>query len=174
MPPAPGVWRPTPPANAPFFGQWLATVRPLMLTSPSQFRPAGPARPDLRHVRGRIRGGEGARLEGRLARTPAQTETALFISTSPIGPLQAALRDLVTRREMDISDRARLFAAVNMSVADAIIASWDSKVHFGFWRPITAIQLADEDGNPATAADADWEPLSRPRPTPTTPAASTR
>ena len=60
---------------------------------------------------------------------------------------------------MDISDRARLFAAVDMSVADAIIACWDSKVHYGFWRPITAIQLADEDGNPATAADPAWEPL---------------
>ena len=60
---------------------------------------------------------------------------------------------------MDISDRARLFAAVSMSVADAIITVWDSKVHYGFWRPITAIQLAEEDGNPATTADPAWDPL---------------
>ena len=93
------------------------------------------------------------------ARTPLQTETALFISSIAPGPFQAALRDLAVRREMDISDRARLFAAVNMSVADAAITCWDCKVHYGFWRPITAIQLADEDGNPATTADPAWEPL---------------
>ena len=60
---------------------------------------------------------------------------------------------------MDISDRARLFAAVSMSVADAIITCWDSKVHYGLWRPITAIQLAEEDGNPATTADPAWDSL---------------
>ena len=88
-----------------------------------------------------------------------QTETGLFISSIPPAPLHAGLRDLTVRREMDISDRARLFAAVSMSVADAIIACWDSKVHYGFWRPSTAIQLAEEDGNSATAADPAWEPL---------------
>jgi hypothetical protein len=93
------------------------------------------------------------------ARTPLQTETALFIASINPGPFQAALRDLAVRKEMDISDRARLFAAVTMSVADAIITVWDSKAHFGFWRPITAIQQADEDGNPATTADPTFEPL---------------
>jgi hypothetical protein len=46
-----------------------------------------------------------------------------------------------------------------MSVADAVITCWDSKVHYGFWRPITAIQLAEEDGNPATTADPAWDSL---------------
>ena len=88
-----------------------------------------------------------------------QTETALFISTITPGPYHAALRDLAVRREMDISDRARLFAAVSMSVADAIIACWESKVHYGLWRPITAIHLAEEDGNSATTADPAWDSL---------------
>jgi hypothetical protein len=92
-------------------------------------------------------------------RTPEQTETALFFSDIAVGPLQASLRDLVTRHGLDISDSARLFAAVDMSIADAIGVSWDSKLHFGFWRPVTAIQLADDDGNPATIADPAWEPL---------------
>ena len=60
---------------------------------------------------------------------------------------------------MDISDTARLFAAVDMSITDSIIAVWDAKYHYGYWRPITAIQLADTDGNPDTVADATWEPL---------------
>jgi hypothetical protein len=93
------------------------------------------------------------------ARTPAQTETALFIN--PIAPaaLQAALRDLVTRRGMDISDSARLFAAVNMSVGDSGRVTWDNKFHYGLWRPLTAIRLADTDGNPATEADPAWDSL---------------
>ena len=92
-------------------------------------------------------------------RTPAQTETALYISNFTGAPFQAALRDLVKRRGFDISDSARLFAAVNMSTADAVCACWDCKLHYGFWRPITAIRQAGEDGNPATEADPAWEPL---------------
>jgi hypothetical protein len=79
-------------------------------------------------------------------RTPQQTETALFFSDVGIVPLQTALRDLVTRHKLDISDGARLFAAVDMSVADGIGVSWDSKFHHGSggrstrssWRPTTA------------------------------------
>jgi hypothetical protein len=64
------------------------------------------------------------------------------------------------RHGMDISDTARLFAAVNMSVADAIIASWDAKLHYAYWRPITAINRADTDGNPdTTLPDTPWVPL---------------
>ena len=93
------------------------------------------------------------------ARTAAQTETALFINPISAAPLQASLRDLVTRRGMDISDSARLFAAVNMSVGDAGRVTWDNKFHYGLWRPITAVRLADTDGNTATEADPTWEPL---------------
>jgi hypothetical protein len=52
-----------------------------------------------------------------------------------------------------------MFAAVSMSIADTTITVWDSKVHFGLWRPITAIRLADEDGNSATTADPNWDSL---------------
>jgi hypothetical protein len=157
--PAPGVWRPTPPANAPMFGKFLCDCTPQMIESPSQFRPGPP--PDMASAE-YARDFEEVKALGSKegsARTPLQTETGLFVSSIVPGPLHAALRDLTVRREMDISDRARLFAAVSMSVADAAIAVWDSKVHYGFWRPSTAIQLADEDGNSATVADRTWEPL---------------
>ena len=62
-------------------------------------------------------------------------------------------------RHLDIVDAARMFAAVDMSEADAIIAVWHAKYVYGFWRPITAINLADTDGNPATTADPTWTPL---------------
>ncbi len=93
------------------------------------------------------------------ARTDAQTQTALFYSDIGVVPLQAGLRDTATRLHLNISDSARLFAAVDLSVADAVVAMWDSKLHFAFWRPITAIQLGDTDGNPDTVPDAGWEPL---------------
>jgi hypothetical protein len=154
-----GVWRPTPPSFTPFFDPWLSQVRPMMLTSPSQLRPTGPPSMtsetytrDFNEVKE-----DGAKASA--TRTPDETETALFFSDTAVGPFQGALRDLATRRALDISESARLFAAVDMGLADSVIAIWDSKFHYGFWRPITAIQMADEDDNPATIQDATWEPL---------------
>lgn len=54
---------------------------------------------------------------------------------------------------------ATLFALANLSTADALISSWDSKRHYVFWRPITAIREGDNDGNAATAGDTAWQPL---------------
>jgi hypothetical protein len=159
IPPGPGVWRPTPPTFTPFFDPWLAKMRPLMLRSNSQFRPDGP--PGLTSKR-YTRDFKEVKEFGSLTsseRTPEQTETALFFTDITLGALPAAMRDLVTRRGMNISDAARLFAATHMSIADGVGSSWDSKLHFGFWRPITAIHRARRDDNPHTAADADWEPL---------------
>lgn len=159
MPLAPGVWRPTPPALAPFFGAWLGQVEPFVLDSPSQFRP-GPPPPIMSDLY--VEEFEEVRDYGvnvGSLRTPAQTETARFFTDVTIGPMQTALRDLATRRGLDISDSARLFAAVNLSVADAAIAVWDGKFHYGWWRPITAIREADTDGNPSTTGVPGWTPL---------------
>ena len=157
--PAPGIWRPTTPANAPFFAKFLCETTPLMIDSPSQFRPVPPPALDSAEYARDFEEVKAFGAKEGSARTPLQTETGLFISTVAGPPLYAGLRDLAVRREMDISDRARLFAAVSMSVADAIICCWDSKVHYGLWRPITAIQLAEEDGNSATTADPAWDSL---------------
>jgi hypothetical protein len=158
-PEAPGVWRPTPPSLTPFFDPWLAEMRPLLLESNSQFRPGPP--PEMTSDRYKEEFREVKRL-GSLtstARGSHQTETALFFSDTAVGPLQGGLRDLVTRHGMDISESAHLFAAVDSSIADAVGTVWDSKLHYGFWRPITAIQLADTDGNPGTGKDAAWAPF---------------
>ena len=159
MPLAAGVWRPTPPAFAPFFDPWLGQVEPFVLDSPSQFRPGPPPAissalyvEEFEEVRD-----YGVNV-GSL-RTAAQTETARFFSDITIGPLHAGLRDLVTRRGLDISDSARLFAAVDLSMADAAIAVWDGKFHYGWWRPITAIREADTDGNPNTTGVPGWTPF---------------
>ena len=66
---------------------------------------------------------------------------------------------VVTGHAMDAVDAARAFAIANMVDTDAGIACWDSKYHYTFWRPVTAIQHADIDGNPGTTADPTWTPL---------------
>ena len=159
VPLAPGVWRPTPPGFAPFFDPWLGQVEPLVLDSFSQFRPGPPPAiasdpyvEEFEEVR------DFGVKTGSL-RSVEQTQTALFFSDIGIVPVQAALRDLVTRRGLDISDSARLFAAVEMGMADTTGAVWDAKFVYGWWRPITAILLADDDGNDATAGVPGWEPL---------------
>jgi len=158
-PPAPGVWRPTPPAQAPFLLPWLGFVRPLLLSSPTQIPLSGPdaltsaayAR-DFNEVKA-----FGSAMSA--VRTPEQTQTARFWNDIVPVQFQAALRDRVARRGLDAAQAARMFAVVNMSAADTLIATWRAKFDLPFWRPVTAIPLADTDGNPATVADPAWMPL---------------
>jgi hypothetical protein len=159
VPLAPGVWRPTPPAMAPFFDPWLGQVDPFVLSSPSQFDPGRPPPissslyvEEFEEVRD-----YGVNV-GSL-RSTQQTQIALFFSDTGLGPLQASIRDLATRRRLDISDSARLFAAVDLSIADSVIAVWNAKFKYGWWRPITAIREADTDGNPNTEAIPGWTPF---------------
>jgi hypothetical protein len=158
-PTAPGVWRPTPPANAAFLVPWLGHIDPLVLDSLTQFQPGPPPAinsdtylREFNEVRD-----YGAKT-GSL-RTAAQTQTALFYSDLSIIPIQTGLRDLATRHHLSISDSARLFGAVELSLADAVGTVWNAKLQYGWWRPITAIREADTDGNPATAGVPGWEPF---------------
>jgi hypothetical protein len=160
QPPAPGVWRPTPPAHAPMFVPWMGAVTPLSVKSGAQFGTPG-APPPLTSKRyttafDEVKAMGGATGSGR---TPAQTAEALFFSGNATVQYERALVDQASGRAMDIVDAARLFAAVNTSMADAVISVWHSKLLYALWRPITAINLADTDGNPDTAADPSWVPL---------------
>ncbi|MEU6579053.1 vanadium-dependent haloperoxidase [Streptomyces sp. NPDC046805] len=158
-PPAPGVWRPTPPTFQPFIDTWLAKLRPLLVTSSSQFRPGEP--PALASARYAQDFNEVKSMGAKTApsRTPEETQTALFFSGSLAAQLQSAFRDYSARHELGITQTARLFAAVNSSITDAAVTAWNTKLYYASWRPISAIRLADTDGNPATAADPAWEPL---------------
>jgi hypothetical protein len=160
QPPAPGIWRPTPPAFLPMAVPWMGSVTPLLLHSGAQFGEPGPP-PALTSARYTSDFNEVKALGSATstARTPEQTNTALFFSGNAAVQFNAALRDQMTVRHPDIVDAARMFAAVDMSEADAIISVWHAKYLYGFWRPITAINLADTDGNPATTADPNWTPL---------------
>ncbi|WP_236242589.1 vanadium-dependent haloperoxidase [Streptomyces sp. CC228A] len=155
-PAAPGSWRPTPPAHEPFGSAWLGRLRPLLLDRADRFRPPPPPAltsevytADFAEVKS-----YGARTGSR--RSPQQTATALFFTKLD---LQGALADRAERFDLDLVDTARLYAAVNTVQADAVIAAWEAKLHYGTWRPVTAIREADTDGNPHTAPDPAWEPL---------------
>lgn len=158
--PAPGVWRPTPPGMIPFLHPWMGFVDPLLVRSGAQFGEPGPppALTSLRYAR-EFNEVKALGSLNSTARTPEQTATALFYSGNPFVQFNTALRDQVTVRKLDIVEAARMFAAVDMSLADAVISTWYSKHFYAFWRPITAIQLAETDGNPATTADPSWQPM---------------
>jgi hypothetical protein len=161
--PAPGIWRPTPPAFAPMVAPWMGFVTPLLVHSATQFAPPPP--PKLTSARYTRDFNEVKALGSATstARSPAQTSTALFYSGLANVQFQAMLRDQVTVRHLDIVDAARMFAAADMSAADTVISVWHAKYTDGTWRPDTAITLADSDGNPATDPDPSWVPL-RPDP----------
>jgi hypothetical protein len=159
QPAAPGVWRPTPPALFPMFDPWLGFVAPLLVRSATQFGPPPPPTltsdlytRDFNEVKAY---GSAAST----ARSAEQTATATFFSGNTMVQFNAMLRDQASTRHLDIAESARMFAAADMSTADAIITVWRAKYLYGLWRPVTAINLADTDGNPATTADPNWVPL---------------
>ena len=67
---------------------------------------------------------------------------------------------------LDLWQNARLFGLLNLAMADGYIGSWEAKYHYNYWRPVTAIQTADTDGNPLTDADPTWTPLQLTYPIP--------
>ena len=159
QPAAPGVWGPTPPGFLPMSAPWLGFVTPLLVRSATQFAPPPP--PTLTSARYTRDFNEVKALGSATSteRTAVQTSTALFFSGNALIQYNTALRDQVTVRHLDIVETARMFAAIDMSLADAEISVWHAKYVYGYWRPITAINLADTDGNPATLADPTWVPL---------------
>jgi hypothetical protein len=164
--PVPGVWRPTPPAFAAAQTPWLATMKPLLLERPDQFRPGPPPALDSRRY---ARDFEETRLYGAKTgslRTAEQTETARFWTELVQQQHNRTLRNLVTRLGLDLREAARTLALGTAVMADSLIACWDAKFAYGYWRPVTAIPAGDTDGNAETAADPAWEPLA---PTPNHP-----
>jgi hypothetical protein len=154
-----GVWRPTPPGNLPMLSLWLGNVTPFTLTRPSQFR-VGP--PPALNSREYARDYNEVKALGTLnnsSRTPEQTDLAHFWNANGLVLLNQALRDLAGVNVDNIAESARLFALAELAMADALITSHNSKNYYVFWRPITAIQEGNNDGNPRTAGDSTWLPL---------------
>lgn len=156
---AAGEWRPTPPAFAAMAVPWLGGVRPLAVASLTQFAPGAPPQIGTAQYRAEL---EEVRLLGAAdsaTRTADQTLTAQYMAEIPFGPMEAGLRDVVTRYGLDISDAARVLAVTNTAIADAIGTAWNAKLAYMWWRPYHAIREVNDDGDAATVADPNWTPL---------------
>jgi len=153
---APGVWRPTPPANLAMAVPWLGNVMPFAMTRPAQFRSEPP--PDLTS-REYAKDYDEVKAIGALnssVRNANQTDLAQFYAGNTPVIWNRALRDIANTHVHDVGDSARLLALVSMAVADALISCWNDKNHYVFWRPITAIREGDNDGNPQTIGESGW------------------
>jgi hypothetical protein len=149
----PGDFRGTNPALP--FGPF---IRPIALESVSQFRAEGP--PDLTSFDYVLDFNEVKSLgsAASVKRTAAQTDLARFHTEPPPRFWTRNMRRFATDGR-SVLEHARLMAMLWIAQADATNACFDSKYHFEFWRPTSAIQLAGTDGNPATAEDAGWAPV---------------
>jgi len=156
-PPIPGVWIPT--APTPPIGTYLGRMRPFALDSADQFRPAGP--PALSSKRWAAEYNEVKEIgsSSSTTRTAEQTVAARFWAEAPVQQARRSFREFVLGRELDVVDAARFMAMISVTYADGLIACFDAKYHYAFWRPITAIRAGEMDGNEATVGDPAWSPL---------------
>jgi hypothetical protein len=164
----PGEYRFTPPFNFALMPHWRS-VTPFTLTSAAQFRttppPATTSEPytrdfdEVKHV---------GRKAGAARSADATHLAAFWYELSDIGWNRVA-RAAASRAPQDLWSRARTFALLNATMADAYIAGWDSKFAHNAWRPVTAIHLAATDGNAHTVPDAAFEPLLPTPPVPDMP-----
>lgn len=148
-----GEWVPT---QLPAFEPWSTAFRPWILPRVDAVRPAPP--PALTSERWARDYDEVRRLGARESRerTPQQTLMARYRITPDMTPSLRLAADAPSRR---LVENARLFALVGMAADDANMATGEAKLHYNFWRPVTAIRNGEDDGNPATAPEPAWEPL---------------
>jgi hypothetical protein len=150
-----GVYVPT---AVPLVSQW-PTRKPWLMTSPSQFRPGPP--PDLKSELW-VRDYNEIKAIGRRdnsTRTQEQTDIARFWEATGASIYHALVRSVAESAGRDVTRNARLFMVVTQATDDAMIAVFDAKYKYNFWRPITAIRNGDIDGNDATERDPSWTPF---------------
>jgi hypothetical protein len=153
----PAAWIPT--STAPPIGPYLGQVRPFALKSADQFRPAGPPALGTKKWERDYNEVKEIGSAGSTTRTPEQAVAARFWAEPPVQQARLSFRHFVTERGLDIVQAARFMAMWSVAYADALIACFDAKYHYAFWRPVTAIRAGDTDGNDATIADPSWMPL---------------
>ena len=152
---APGVYVPT---VTPIAQRWPES-KPWLLSRADQFRPAPP--PKLTSKIWARDYNESKALGGKQSatRTPEQTDIARFWEATGPAIYHGLVRSVAESPGRDVTRNARLYAAVCQAADDALIAVFDAKYHYEFWRPVTAIRNGDRDNNSATARDSTWAPF---------------
>jgi hypothetical protein len=159
----PGIWRSLPTATAadgtlPAAFPQLAILTPFAIAEPWQFRPGPP--PALTSAAYAADVNEIQAIGGAAStvRTPEQTQIAKLWAAVDLSDENQVARSVLPAHA-SLVDNARVLALANLTAADCLIASFDSKYTYNLWRPYHAIRLADTDSNPLTAADPTWVPL---------------
>jgi PAP2 superfamily len=148
----PGVWAPTPPAFLPYLLPQWGFVRPFGMNSSSQFRPPGPPSLDSRQYADDYEEVKELGAAVGSTRTEEQSEIALFWADgggteTPPGHWNSIAQIISDAHGNTLEENARLFALLNIAMADAAICAWDAKYTFNFWRPVTAIAFAEPQLN---------------------------
>ena len=161
QPLGPGVYQPTPPGSPQYVpvAPWQAHLLPFSFGSSSQYR--APAPPLLTSAAYSTDFSE-VKMYGSLDSTnttPVQREIARFHTENPNVHVPRNIRLFASSQNFSLSQSARFFAQVFVSIGDALISGWNSKYFYNRWRPSTAIRNADIDGNPSTERDTLWQPL---------------
>lgn len=157
----PGDWRPTPPGFlAPVLPQWPG-VDPWVMSSGDQFRAAAPPALNSPEYTAAYNEVKSIGSVGSTTRTAEQTAIAEFWAngpgtSTPPGHWNVVAQVVAEQKGQSLEQNARLFAALNVALADAAISCWDAKYHYDMWRPVTAIREAAADGNSLTEADSAW------------------
>src|SRR6058998_2496214 len=146
----PGVWIPTPPAFLPYLLPQWGFVVPFGMSSSSQFRPPGPPSLDSQRYAADYQEVKELGAAVGSTRTEEQTEIALFWADgagteTPPGHWNSIAQIIAAAQENTLEENARLFALLNISMADAAICAWDAKYTFHFWRPVTAIAFVEPE-----------------------------
>lgn len=143
------------------FGAGWAKAKPFMLRTPDQFRvPPPPAIDSDTYTAAYNEVKEAGRFESS-ARTPDQTHLALWWKDFVENSHNRLARQLAASEKLELWAGARMFALLNMSIADGYISVFDNKFFYNHWRPYTAIRWAANDGNPHTAQDLNWDNTHR-------------
>jgi hypothetical protein len=156
-PALPGDWVPT--ATTPPIGTYLGHMRPFALESADQFRADGP--PALRSARWARDYNQAKRIGSATSTTRKgwQTTAALFWAEAPVQQAHVALQGVIAQHHLNLVQAARMMAMASVAYADGIIACYDTKYRYEFWRPVTAIRAGGTDRNRATVGDPTWTPL---------------
>jgi hypothetical protein len=152
----PGQYRPTPPGNAQAALPHWGNVTPFTYQDRTRFRSAPPpdvASPEYAKAVQEMKliGSDDSTL-----RTSMQSEIARYWYEATVQGWNRIARITAEGGKLGLWESARLYALLNTALADAYIASFESKYFYNFWRPITAIREADTDGNLDTAGELDW------------------
>jgi hypothetical protein len=159
-----GAWRPTGPANAPGLLPGWGKVESFTGFNPNQFGvPTPPALSSSQYATAynevKLLGAANSTI-----RTAEQTQIAKIWAAgagtvTPPGMWNQIASSVAQQRGLSLEENLRMYGQLNMALADAAICCWDTKYQNNFWRPVTAIQNGDLDGNSLTEKDSNWTSL---------------